>query len=823
MTAFSLRLLTLGALLSGVVADALTLVADGRSPFVIHVESGAPASVQEAAAELRQQVLAVTGVELAVSAAPAPAMISLGDNAAARAAGLSAADLVPEAFRVAVRNGSLFILGPDTPDNGRTPAGGFSAGTRNGVNRFIEDALGVRWLMPGPDGDFTPRRDRVEVAETDRTETPGFLNRRVPYIQPERPEVQLWSKRQNLGYSLALSHSHNWQVVKTEQFREHPDWFAEHGGQRAPPSGEMYKLCASNPAVAEFFAAAATAYFDSHPEATCYSLSPSDGGGWCECAACTALYEKDPRGQLSVTPAIIAFYNAVARRVSAKHPQKLLAGYVYADYVFPPQKPFRLEPNVFLVWAPSFDYGYTLFRPDLQALWDELVPQWTRVTPNLAYYDLPTSVSNEIGAPNPPGLEILKFLFPRLRQHGMKGIYIYGNSAWGHAAVGNYLLAKLCWNPDADVTALFEEFCDRAYAEGGPEMKQFYRLLDQATSEYFRAHPDESYTLSKGRMQEVYAAHFGELERLVTAAQTKITDRKARARLAMLEPNLSILHWTLRQNGILPRDHASRFALDDAAFAALLQQQSGSLALQRSGSRPPRFSLALGSAQGATVARPEAVTAYWLRGRQDLVLAPLADGPATVSLVPRRTYGALTWVYLFDASGAEVSRGVISASVPFRFTGRAGATYGLSIHAGRDFYRVGVQNARWGLSAAVSDEGLHLIQQATPLYLYVPEGAGTFGLWLAADPPGETAAAVLFSPTGRQAASFDCTARRVDQQSVAVQAGEAGFWRLDIKAGSTGVLDDVFVRLLDGVSPLVVAEPDQALFLTPPAGRGPKP
>ena len=813
--AFLLAVAGIGARLS-----ALTLVEDGRSAFVIHVEVGAPGSVREAAAELREHVKAVTGAELgsAEKAVPGRPMICLGDNAAARAAGLSLADLPLEAFRVACRGGNLYILGPDTAEGEHTLGGGTSTGTRNGVYRFLEEALGVRWLLPGPDGDDLPRRPTIHVAEQDWSEVPGFQNRRVPYLQPNRSEVQLWSRRHNLGLSLALAHQHNWKQIGPEQFGAHPEWFAEHGGQRAPPAGEMYKLCISNPAVIEFFAAAANAYFEARPEATCFSLSPSDGGGWCECAACRAQYEQDPRGKRSVTPAVIAFYNEVAKRVRARHPAKTLAGYIYAEYVFPPRSPFKLEPNVFLVWAPSFDYGYTLYRPEVQALWDQLVPQWTRVTPNLAYYDLPTCVSNQIGAPNPPGLEILQFLFPRLQQHGMKGIYIYGNSAWGHAAVGNYLLAKLCWNPKADVNALFEEFCNRAYAEGGAEMQQFYRLLDRATQEFFIAHPEETYTLSKARMQDVYAAHFGEMERLVTAAQAKISDRKAGARLALLEPNLAILHWTLRQNGLLPADQASRFALDEAAFAALVQRQAGSLALQRSADRSPRFSLALEGVQAGQVAQPEPPTGYWLRGQQDLVLLPVADGPVTVSLVPRRTYGALTWVYLFDAAGQEVSRGVISAATPFRFEGRAGVPCGLSIHAGRDFYRVGVENARWGLSTAVSDEGLHLIQQTTPLYLHVPPGVEAFSLWLAAGPPGETAAATLSSPTGRQAASFDCTVRSVDSQTVAVQAGEEGFWKLAIKAGSTGVLDDVYVRLLAGVAPLVVVEPDRALLV----GRPPR-
>ena len=82
--------------------------------------------------------------------------------------------------------------------------------------------------------------------------------------------------------------------------------------------------------------------------------------------------------------------------------------------------------------------------------------------------------------------------------------------------------------------------------------------------------------------------------------------------------------------------------------------------------------------------------------------------------------------------------------------------------------------------------------------------------------PGETAAAVLTTPGGRQAATFDCSARSVDQQTVAVAVGEEGFWKLSIGAGSAGVLDDVYLRLLDGVAPCVVVEPDKALVVGKP-------
>ncbi|MEI6503659.1 MAG: DUF4838 domain-containing protein, partial [Armatimonadota bacterium] len=393
-----------------------------------------------------------------------------------------------------------------------TAQGGTSNGTANGVYAFIEESLGVRWLMPGEYGDYVPTRANVSIPATDLTRAPFLLNRRVPYIQEGRADTKQWGRRQGLGYSLSLQHSHNWQHFTTADFKAHPEWFAEQGGSRMAPVGDRFKLCTTSEGLVRAFADGAIKYFDGAPQATCYSLSPTDSAGWCECASCKALYETDPNGELSVTPAVIDFYNRVAKLVAEKYPQKLLAGYVYAQYVYPPSKPFRLAPNVFLVWAPSFDYGFTLFRPDMQKRWADLVPQWLKVTSNIAYYDLPNCVHNEMGGLNPPGLKILKWLYPRLKQAGMKGVYVYGNPAWGYAGPMNYLLAKLAWNPDANIDALYEDYLEKCYAEGAPQIKALYALLDDETEQYFNANHSENYTLTEGRLREVYAKHFAELE-----------------------------------------------------------------------------------------------------------------------------------------------------------------------------------------------------------------------------------------------------------------------------------------------------------------------
>jgi len=362
--------------------------------------------------------------------------------------------------------------------NNGHPGGGSSAGTFNAACEFLERFAGVRWLMPGEHGDYVPQRSDLTVPQTDFSDAPAMQNRRVPYTQERRSDVKHWWRHQRLGWSLYLNHSHNWRhTIPPSHFEQHPEWFPLHGGVRVPPTGR-YKLCTTNADLVRAYADATIDYFDQNPDATCYSLSPSDSAGYCECDECSALYENDPNGKRSVTPAILTFYNDVARLVAKKYPDKVLSGYVYADYLFPPKKTIKLEPNVFLVWAPSFDYGFTLARPALQRQWEQLLEQWTQVTHNIAYYDLPVNITTEAGAINPPGLEILKFINPRLQDAEIKGVYVYGISAWGRADYYHLVIS-------AGTASFMVNTVGAAWAIDGHLSDQGLHLLGTTTPLYF--------------------------------------------------------------------------------------------------------------------------------------------------------------------------------------------------------------------------------------------------------------------------------------------------------------------------------------------------
>lgn len=789
------------------------LVTAGKSDYVIYHSQDAPASVKLAATELQSYLEKVTGARLAVVTEPREPMVSIGANTASQAAKVDLKDVPLEGFRIAVRGRNIYILGPDTADGQTTPQGGTSAGTLNGAYAFIERFLGVRWLMAGPHGDYVPAMQSVTIPDQDIKDAPFFINRRVPYTQERTEASKQWWARQRLGYSLLLSHGHNWTAIPTSAFKEHPEWFAEIGGTRTPPSG-TYKLCATDKGMIEAFAQAAIKHFDENPQSTCYSLSPSDGGGWCQCARCKALYETDPNGEVSVTPAIIQFYNGVAEIVAKKYPEKVLAGYVYAAYVYPPSKPFKLAQNMFLVWAPSFDYGFTLYRPALQQRWDDLAPQWMKVTENISFYDLPNCTHNELGAPNPPGLEILEFLYPRLKKHGFKGVYVYGSPAWGYAGPMNYLLAKLAWNPDINIRATFSEYIEKCYAQGAEEMKQFYLLLDDETKRYFIENEKESYVLSEGRLRDVYGKNFPELERLYRAAEAKITDPEAKARLAMMGDNLTVLHWNLRQSKILAEPEKSSFYLPDKDFFAFMKANAGSLALAQP-SAPARVAGPDGNLTVKAAAVPAAdnypVKPFLLRGAQRLIVAPTGDADAKVSFSSITARGGLVKYQVYDAKGALSDQGVVSTEAPVVLPADGTPFYQVLISRGSHTLQAAVENGAWAVYGLTDDKGLHLLNRMTPLHFEVAEETQKFTLWIAAEAPGETAAATLYAPNGRKATTFDCTKQAVDMQEVAVGAGEAGWWTLVLEKPETGTVDDVWVKPVEGLSGFFSINPAAAL------------
>jgi uncharacterized protein DUF4838 len=563
---------------------ALTIVRDHKSLYSIYFDSHAPQTVETAAGELREYIRRATGAELRfvkADHAPDGPFIALGRTGESIAAGVTSERLPADGFVIAARGSNLFIAGPDSADGERLPGGGTTSGTLNGVYGFLERSLDVRWLMPGAGGTDVPARTDLAIPAVDATDGPGFQYRRLAYIQVEpdgRGDVSVWSRRLRLGYSLALSHSHNWDVIGPELFESHPDWFASRDGRPARPDSR-YKLETTNPELVAAFAQKAIDAFRRDPNLRSFSLSPSDSEGWSDSAASRALYDRDSQGALSVTRLVLRFYNDVARIVGREFPDRLLCGYVYAQYLYPPASGIPpIEPNVCLVVAPNIGYGYQLFRPAVKRDFAAVMKAWGGAARTTAYYDLPSQLEQTYSAPTPASASLLGFAFSTAAAAGMKGVYVHGVPDWGYGAATNYLEARLAWNPNADASALLAEFHRRAYGDAsGALIQAAYARLEQSLERHYLSHPKADYTLTPDLLRDVYAPAYPELERSYGEALRQCPGPAACGRLKMLGKNLIVLRWNLRLDNLIP-DTPSPLAQSDAELRRLLREWASDLA-----------------------------------------------------------------------------------------------------------------------------------------------------------------------------------------------------------------------------------------------------
>lgn len=580
-------LLLLGLLASATLALAqqpLPLVVAGGSAYVIYRDPAGPPSVQRAASELQRLIKIATGVELPLRDEPVPFFVSVGDNAASRAAGLTTADLPDDGFRLVTREGNLYLLGKDYPDDKPPYWGWVSRGTLFAVYEFLERQVGVRWLMPGDVGEDVPHADRLLIPPLDVTVKPDFDLRMVYDLQDRNPTPDKrthpafdWCLHQRLHTSAQgwkYSFGHAWdQYIPREEALKHPEWWAadETGKRRTDMRYSGVKWCTTNPEWVQAYAAGVIQWIDEHPAWKVISISPSDGGDLCQCPRCQALVTKDSHGKPSYVGLILKSYNDIARIVARKYPDRLLGGYVYYNYMYPPAEPIKMEPNVWLCLAPLNYYGYGLWKPAYQPEFDALIKGWTAVTPNFIYHNYSNWMRSFNGAPLPVGFDLLKLEVPTCHKYGVRGVEMLGQGAWGTGAPTNYLLAKLMWDKHTDVDATFSEWLQRAYGPGAEPMRELYRLVE----ERFKAHKQQETPNYFGAMYEVnttvaenvYVPLFADMERLYRDTLAKVQTEPQKRRLELFGDNLIQLHWSLRKAGF-PMSEQSLFYRDDATYEA---------------------------------------------------------------------------------------------------------------------------------------------------------------------------------------------------------------------------------------------------------------
>lgn len=509
--------------------EKLTLAQDNRplATLVVPAASSTKDSSRLAAGVLQEAWEKISGAKLPIvtedklsATAAAGTLVSLGDTELAKKAGISAAGLQAEGYRLQTQGKTLFIVGND---QGK----GFAVnGTRNGAYALLERHFGYRWLWPGADGEVFERQPLLTLSPLNEQDEPALpirgmrnyypttraphaqhtnglmrLNRETPTLISKGKDSSHWFDAMALGRSTVYSYGHAYDEMWEKYGKTHPEYFAlQPNGSRdqeAARSAHRSRLDVSNDELIKTIAADIIAKFKEEPNRESASISPNDGGpaGFCMCEVCRRL---DPpnapkitlnlgdghRGAeyVSLTDRYVTFYAKIAEIVGKEFPDRVLGSYAYSAYRTPPLYA-KLPPNV-LVGFVGLSYFNEEQRQENLRDWDA----WTRAAnrlllrPNalIAGHGLPAFYARKLGA-------------------DVKHCYETGMMAtdfdsvmhnWAGQGINYYVLAKLLWDPSQDVDALIKDYTDKGFGKASPTIQRYFTALEELTNQ--AAAPDKA-------------------------------------------------------------------------------------------------------------------------------------------------------------------------------------------------------------------------------------------------------------------------------------------------------------------------------------------
>jgi len=470
-------------------AAALSLSAGGKSDYVIVVGQQASPSERRAAGELQMFLKQIGGAELPIITDEAPVAeheIILGDNAHLRALGvdLDLPSLGDEGCVIRTLGPRLII------------AGAPRRGTMYGVYSLLDEHLGCRWFTATISR--IPKRDPVTLPAINVRVVPRLIYREPFWREAFDGD---WAARNRMNSSAAhlgqehggkityypFVHSFYTLIPPDQYFAQHPEWFSEINGKRTVNHAQ---LCLTNEEMLQLAINNVKGWIRDHPEATIFSVSQNDWGGWCTCKKCLAVEEREG----SHSGPILEFVNRIADAIAPEYPSVWIDTLAYS-YSRKPPKTLKPRPNVIIrLCSIECCFSHPLdgcdseenraFVRDLRA-WHHIC-----AANQLFIWDYATNFRNY-----PQSLCNLRSLRPNIRtlvENGVIGIFeqgCYTTTGGEFAELKAYLMARFLWNPDYEYETALTEYLDGVYGPAAPALRRCLDLfIDNAATKNLHAH-----------------------------------------------------------------------------------------------------------------------------------------------------------------------------------------------------------------------------------------------------------------------------------------------------------------------------------------------
>jgi hypothetical protein len=363
-----------------------------------------------------------------------------------------------DGYRIAVKGGTLFLLGRDT-DIVDSYSG--ARGSLRVVFGLL-DRLGLRWLQPTPQGTHVPQLKAVAVPhDLDVTYEPPFM-----YVHGRFVNQGDWSMANSFRCAAKLfsAGGHTWVYgVPAKLYATHPEYFVMHAGKRVKPMDtDNPQYCSTNPDLPKLVADWTIKKFDEGYDIV--ALGHSDGFQPCECEQCAKL---SPGDQV---------HNAqrkIIELVGQKYPDRKVHLLIYAPAILPPTQFKSYPPNTMVEVCLT----ETVQRPF--GSHDKVLDYWHAAVPGgstVYAYNMGLYYDNGLAPRFIPSLAAAKLR--NWHGHGVQGIYwCGGNENWGAEGPTYYTIGRLATDLTLDPAKVYEEYINLTFRKAAPAMKQYYDLL----------------------------------------------------------------------------------------------------------------------------------------------------------------------------------------------------------------------------------------------------------------------------------------------------------------------------------------------------------
>lgn len=503
---------------SGLASAQVVLVHNGKSKSTIIIQENTRVN-QIAASLLQQFVEKITDCRLPVSLTRQP------------------------------RKGDVLIGGPDSEN---IDVNGFNLSTDKGILRICGKKNGVVYGVvtlleqyAGVDywgeNEYTlSKRATLEIPLINSSDNPAFIYRQTQFYGMQNDTIyKWWNRLEEPNEAFAAGYwVHTFDRLLSSDIygKSHPEYYSFFNGKRHP--GKASQWCLTNPTVFEIVSQRIDSIFKANPAMDLICVSQNDGNNTnCQCEQCKKIDDEEgsPSGSL------IHFINKLAKRF----PDKRIATLAYLYTMYPP-KYIKPLPNV-VVMLCDIDCKREVPLTDNESGRDftKALEGWSKIASQIFVWDYGINFDNYLSPfPNfhvlQPNMQLFK------KNHvNMHFSQIASSRGGDFAELRSYLVAKLMWNPTANMDSLMQHFLRGYYGDAASPIYQYIKVMQGALLAsgqplwIYDSPVSHKYGMLKPELMKIYNHLFDEAERRVAHNPTFLK-RVQRTRLPLEYSELEI-------------------------------------------------------------------------------------------------------------------------------------------------------------------------------------------------------------------------------------------------------------------------------------------